>query len=249
MNHLINRLLNGEDFSYNMLTEDEDINIDVLCDKADKELKRLIDWLKDNEEAFKVQDLKLYSAAMYDVDKKYPLIKKACDDGFYGKAYDPFYDFCNDEYATFIDWCQDQGIDFQKMTKTVWGSNSKFYLYTDDLIELEGNRGKEYGIRLQTTIDNFMDYFGYESAFEADENGLVDRDYIKEWYENDEYVILNLKDIISGSLYTDVTDYYENVIKVYDYIKYVKDNQIKLYESWLDSEVENIKDQYPEIED
>jgi hypothetical protein len=252
MFNVVDKILEGADITKTLATayrlqEASDGDIDKLCDDADKELKKVIQWFKDNEDAFKIQDLKLHDAAFYDIDKNFPLVRKALDTELFGRGWDPFNDFCTDSYDNFIDWCQEQGINFEKMTKAVWGSNSKFYLDKSDMIELEGNRGREQDISIQSTIDNLVDYFGYEGSFNVNEDGLVDRDYVKDWYETDEYVVLNLKDIASGQFFKDIKEHYEDVIKVYDYIKSFKDNQVENYENWLEYETEWLQENYPEL--
>ena len=222
-----------------------------LCDKADAELKKVISFLKDNSEAFGAMNLKLYNAA-FDIDyDEYPIIRKVIDAGIMGRDYDPFYEFCEQEYDNMKEHFKEQGIDFDKMTVQL-GRTSSFYLHDGNVIDVTRPRGRYDDINIQATIDNLVEQFAWPD-FEANEDGLVDREYAKDWWDSDEDIEENLKYIASGDLLKDTKEYCEDILKVYEYIKSFKDNQVEYFKSWLEGEAEwleaNYADELAEVEE
>ena len=224
-------------------------DIDKLCDAADAGIKKVISWINANEDAFGMMDLKLHDAAFYDAAEDFPVIQKVMDNEIMGSNYDPFYDFCDQEYENFKFWCNDEGIDFEKMITSVRYSNSKFYLHNENLVALN-SRGRGNDINMQATIGNLVDYFNYPD-FYTTEDGLVDREYVKEWF--DDQVEDNLKYAASDKFLKDTKDEFEDVIKVYKYIESFKEHQVENFKSWLEFESEwfeeNYADELAEIEE
>ena len=97
-----------------------------LLVKANEEIKKVVDYLEENEDMFNMMDLKLHNASFYDYSKDFPLCYKSDENTESG--YTNFYFFCEDSYNMFVEDLKETfNIEFGKMRKQV-GGTSKFYL-------------------------------------------------------------------------------------------------------------------------
>lgn len=181
-----------------------------LLEKANGELKRVLDFIEKNAGAFGSMDLKLHQVSFYDYRKDFPLCA--------GKE-DLFYDFCELEYEAFIEWCKNEGIDFDEMRNNI-GRTSKFYLHNFNDSNMDYvlyNIIAEYGCWW------YGDYF-------AIVNGIIVNtditDYKEETTEALEY--------LANELYNDFVNGCDDILIVYSYIKDFKDNQVDNFKLYLE---------------
>ena len=211
-----------------------------LYDKCDAQLNKVKDFIKKNEDAFDMMDLKLHDAAFFDDFDAYPAIKKAIENHFY-QGDTPYYDFADQSYDQFTEWCAEDGLDFRKMYNQV-GRTSKFYLHDRNLIDATAN-----GINYENTIYNLVNHFGWPDSFEDTKDGLLDRAWADENWDDDGNIENNVEYIASGEFYQDVEKACSDILKVYKYIKDFKDDQVSIYKDWLENENEWLEDSHPEL--
>ncbi len=209
-----------------------------ITEKADEELSKISDYLKEHEDAFNMMNLKLHDASYYeysDLEEEYPETAKYYEDAPGESA---FYRFCDNTYGQFTEWCEEESIDFDKMRHQV-GRTSSFYLHD------EGNGvcldRRNYNVDIQRSLECLLDNLGYAYCdMRFTEDGKLDRAFLKECFpENME----NLLYIAKGDFLKDVQKEYEDVIKVYDYISDTKEHQVEYFKEWLDNEEEWCKEQ------
>lgn len=189
------------------------IEYSTLKEKANNELKKIVDFVEENRAMFGLMDLKLHDANFYsfkDLGKDYPLCK---DD-----ACELFYGFCEHEYDNFVYWSRENYIDLRKIMHYS-GHSSKFRLHN-------------------LSVDN-IDFFLYDLIGEVDcytsteyinlKNGVIIEDDIKE-YEDETMEVL---DMIANELYDLFLSYIEDIQKVYTYISDFKENQIEYFKDYL----------------
>ncbi|MFR7913837.1 tyrosine-type recombinase/integrase [Eubacterium ramulus] len=145
--------------------------IKELIEKANEQCKRIKDYITENKGMFSSMDLKLHDASFYEFGKMendFPMCFKENEDRSCGYTY--FYDFCEDRYDQFKEWCEEEKINFMAMCHHI-GSTSSFYLYEKELIE------RNYGeISWSWTMGNIFDELAYPSSsmVEFDLNGDID---------------------------------------------------------------------------
>lgn len=207
-----------------------------------KEIAKLI---YDNNFILSYTDNKIYDVAYN------------CDLGPNGEW---FNDFCDDQWTIFNDECEYKGI------KLDWvrNSNSKFYLtYEDDYVTkyIRDNMNKSYNDDLDE-ITSFVavaycaeniDYTSVElyASIMTDselEQYLLDSclwyaehmnmnneeaiaDIMERWYPDDTNELSNIKNNVSKT------------IEAYKLIENLKDNQVDIYNNWLEIQ----KEEYPDI--
>lgn len=200
-----------------------------LIKKANEELKRLMKWFEDNKDAFNYMDLKLHDVQSYnwrEGPEEYPLPYEENED------YDLFYRFADISYDQFIEDLREDGIKFEP--KHI-GTTSKFYLHDNDIIEFTGRYRDEFN--WEYMLYNLVNRYGYNDVVpDITANGSID--------ENDKYLEdceANLK-YIAEEMYKEITEYYfGDVIKIYDYIKDFKENQVQYYKEWLEELTDEIE--------
>lgn len=179
-------------------------------EKANGELKRVLDFIEENIDAFSPMDLKLHEASFYDYSEDFPLC---------AEKKDLFYDFCELEYETFTEWCKEECIDFDKMIHHI-GRTSSFYLH--NLID----KNMDY------VLYNIINEYGcwwYCEYFSIENGIIVDtdiEDYEDETIEALEYIVYEL--------YDDFVNGCADMLKVYSYIKDFKDNQVDNFKLYLE---------------
>lgn len=204
-----------------------------LLVKANEEVKKVAEYLKENEDMFDMMDLKLHDASFYDYEKEFPLCYK--DDEENTNGYNNFYYFCEDNYNMFVEYLKENfNIDFEKMKKQV-GRTSKFYLA--DWIETTHCR-----LNIENTIDTLLYNYGVDDCIE---------------FNNDNEIIVRLSHTIEDE---EVQEELENVVGfydwfmeeikdikiVYDIIKNFKDNQIEYFKDYLRYKEERLQEEINE---
>lgn len=213
--------------------------------KANEEIKKVVDYLKEHEEAFRSMNLKLYDANYYfmsdEMKKDFPLTYA---DNAGRNEYDDFYFFCEDNYDMFKEDLQESfGIDFSKMCYYI-GRTSSFYLH-DDTIELD----RYDDIDIDVTIENFICEY-YNDNYCNIENGSIKIDEYYLDHEDIDYSeeIEDELDYIINDIYNDVVNYCKDIITVYDIIKNFKDNQVEYFKEYLEIQEERLKEEKEEEE-
>lgn len=213
--------------------------------KANEQIKKVVDYLKEHEEAFKSMNLKLYDVSYYfmnnEMEEKFPLTY-ADNEGRNG--WSDFDWFCDDNYRMFKeDLEMNFGINFSKMCYYI-GRTSSFYLH-DDTIELDRYDNTD----IDATIENFICEY-YNDNYCNIENGTIQ---IDEYYLDNEDIdyseeIENELDYIISDLYNDVVNYCKDIITVYEIIKNFKDNQVKYFKEYLECQEERLQEEKEERE-
>lgn len=183
-----------------------------LLEKANGELKKVLDFIEKNIDAFSPMDLKLHEASFYDYSKDFPLC---------AEKKDLFYNFCDIEYRMFEEWCKEEGIDFDKMINNI-GRTSSFYLHKFNDSNMDYvlyNIINEYGCWW------YCEYFSIENGIIVDADIA---DYEDETIEAIEY--------LANELYDDFVNGCDDMLKVYSYIKDFKDNQVDNFKLYLEDE-------------
>lgn len=218
---------------------------ETLYDRANAEVEKTFEWLGEHEDAFQMMNLKLHDASYYEwrgLEDDFPLVKKAIDEGVYGRESSPFYEFCEYSYDCFTEWCAEKNIDFHQMQRQV-GRTSSFYLHDEGNLVCLSRR--DYSIDENDTLGCLVEQFGYSSdSIYLDGNGRLDKEGSM---QNMEDAINNIEYLASGALLPEVQKHFADMIEVYEYIKDTKDNQVQYFKDWLEYETERIESDYPEI--
>ena len=211
--------------------------IKKLIVKANEQCKRIKDYITENKDMFSSMDLKLHDASFYEFGKMendFPLCFKENENRSCGYTY--FYDFCEDTYDQFKEWCEEEKINFRNMQHNI-GHTSSFYLYEKKLIERE--RGE---IDWSWTMGDIFDEFGYQSSnmVEFDLDGNIDEEktfnYESDYYTKEEWVeeVKPSLQYIIDEMYDDFIKEITDVKKVYEYIKDIKENQVEYFKEYLE---------------
>lgn len=223
-------------------------DVKELLAKANKQCKRIKDFIIENEGMFDSMDLKLHDASFYeyrDMENDFPLCyadNEHCAEDSY------FYRFCESTYDQFTDWCAEKKIDFRGMCHHI-GRTSQFYLYEKELIQRD-NRGINWAWTMEN-IFNELGYTNYYQLLEFDEDGNVDEEksfsFQSEYFTREEWIdeLKPALQYIVDEMYNDFMKEIEDVKEAYDYIKDTKDNQIeyfKEYLEWNEEDLQNEKD-------
>ena len=206
-----------------------------LLVRANEEVKKVVEYLKENEDMFDMMDLKLHDASFYDYEKEFPLCYK--DDEEYTNGYNNFYYFCEDNYNMFVeDLKENFNIDFEKIRKQV-GRTSKFYLA--DWIETTHCR-----LNIENTINTLLcDKYVYSLNYTEINEDCKIVPY-GEYTEEDEEVKEELENIIG--FYDWFMEEIKDIKIVYDMIKNFKDNQVKYFKDYLRYEEERLQEEITE---
>lgn len=214
----------------------ENIELKKLVDKANEEIQRIKDWYSEHKAAFDYMDLKLHDVSFYCYEKmkeNFPL----CYENDKSGEYSYFYAFCEQEYDSFIEDLKGNfGINFIQDYHFQLGRTSSFYLHDQSIFMLSGHR-----INWEYTIYNMI-YRGFSSivSVECDKDGKVDLNKtllsFKESEIDSEKTIKELFEELkwlATKMVSDVTKQFEDMLKVYEYIRDFKGNQVKIFEEWL----------------
>lgn len=214
--------------------------------KANEEIKKVVDYLKEHEEAFQSMNLKLYDACYYfmsdEMKKDFPLVFEK-NEKFNNNEYNIFNWFCEDNYNFFEEDLKGNfGIDFSKMCHHI-GHTSSFYLHDCDIIDF---------IDLDNTIYNIMaNNIYYDLCIETINNKINESrlDELLNDNEIDFYGDIDMElDYTINDLYNDTVTYCKDIIVVYNIIKNFKDNQVKYFKEYLKLQEEILEDEKEEKE-
>lgn len=226
--------------------------IKELITKANEQCQRIKDYITENAGMFSLMNLKLHDASYYEFDgmaKDFPLCFKENENRSYGYTY--FYDFCEDTWNQFSEWCEEEGINFKNMRHNI-GFTSSFYLYEKELIERDCGK-----INWSWTMGNIFDelgYANYESMVEFDSNGNVNEEetlcYESQYYTRDEWIeeVKPALQYVVDEMYDDFIKEIANVKKVYEYIKGVKENQVEYFKEYLEFYEEELQEEKDECD-
>ncbi len=210
-------------------------NFKSLIKQANKEVEKVVSYLQENQNAFKSTNLKLHDIAYNPtLQNKYNL-----SDSEYQEF---FNEFCDIEYT----WYKDERNYLRLTNKHNYiGSTSNFYLYDTDIIQLEINEN----IDLQNTIINMVLTLISGSSdidYIVNENGLINIDLVAKYcigldnsYKNE--CIEDMKndlEWISEKFLEYVKDEVEDIIKDYEYIQDFKNNQIEIFDNYIQDRIE-----------
>lgn len=192
--------------------------------RANKQLKKVMRFLQENEKAFSMLDLKLHDVSYYcysHMFADFPELYENDQDSY-------FYDFCECEYDCMIEYFEENDIAYNP---EYIGRTSSFYLSK----YISFSCRCPYGIDFQQSIYDLLYENGYtcDCMPEITENGLIDTtdEYIKDCYENIDY-------IASGDFFKDVKKQLSDCIKAYEYIADFKNNQVEYFKDFCDNEMQ-----------
>ena len=191
--------------------------------QANQEIQKVVDFLKENYEAFDNMDLKLHDVSYYCYSKfstDFPLLTDETD---------WFYMFCDDQYRLFKEDLQlSKGIDLDDM-RCQLGRTSSFYLHDRNIIDININR-----LDYKNTIYNFIDK-NYNDVIYTDDY-LLNAGFIDEEKTFDDDEISDIEDTLDyiiSDLYKDVFAYCEDIITVYTALTDFKDNQVEIFKEYM----------------
>ena len=193
-----------------------------------KELDKCFKLLKDNEDKWnEYTDLKLHDIS-YGVECDFDL--HGAHVSFTAETLDDMFNlFCENEYDAFIEWCKENNIDFDELRDNV-GRTSSFYLG-----KLHNNYTDKYTVALAEASYEFN---VSNLEFNEDENGIHFIDNDLSGYEGDIEDTVNGMLALVETMYDDLKDKLDDIIKVYNYITHFKKNQVENFkeyvkESWI----------------
>jgi hypothetical protein len=185
-----------------------------LIIKANENLKRAIEVIKNNQAAFESMDLKLHDVSYYtwkSAETDFPEIEEDMND--------LFYDFCDISYHLMEEDFNMFGYEWEK--RQYIGRTSSFYL-------------SGYQIRGYRTVTGDIDYIlyniiekiGYPYIPDIEVGQIVIDEYI-------EGCIANIEYIGSEEFIQDFNKEISGILKMYEYIKDFKDNQVEYFKEYL----------------
>lgn len=188
-----------------------------MIHKANKELSKLKKWFEDSKEAFETMDLKLYdvSSFCWRHTEEYPQFNLDVE----------FQWFCDDSYEQMVEYFKESDYDWDKRKQL--GRTSSFWLHDNSIIDMDRRQADDKFI-WDSTFYGLLNRFGYNDTMDFTTEGMIDID--------DEYLVdceANLKYIADGEFFVDVIREFDGVLKMYEYIKDFKDNQVKYFKEYL----------------
>lgn len=208
----------------------------VEIGKANEQVQRVMDWVKEHSAAFLPMNLKLYDAYYYDgsekAKKEFPLT--------YAESYSEFEWFCNQQWEMFDDWLAENGIEWSGQNEIAHyiGRTSSFFLHDREIVD----ENRYYSINYDAILDNFL-YYEWHCYTLPTKDGFVDTEINVEDYEEcyAEYV-----DWIINSFFKEFTEKFDDTIKVYEYVHDTKENQVAYFKSYLEINEEVLQEQKDE---
>lgn len=196
-----------------------------------RELERCTKLLKENEEAWnEYMDLKLHYASTENVDFEHNGATVTFSDK---EQNDWFYRFCESEYDSFIGWCEEDGLDFNKLRDNV-GRTSSFYLG-----KLHNREKDKYLVALCEAVDfnnSWLEFKEVDGVIKLDEE-KTNKNF--EGRAEDTLAEFDIEQMVNDMLdlaetvYNDLNNKLEDIIKVYDYIKSFKENQVENFKNYV----------------
>lgn len=197
-----------------------------LLNKASSEMKKVVSFIKENKSMFDYMDLKCHDVSYYcykDMEKDFPLCYESNND-YFGW-------FCDEEYDYFLEWCNDNNIDFNKMYHQL-GRTSSFYLQD------------WHDTNIDFMLYNIITEIGY--SYSGNYFTLTDGVITSTDYDTYEDATLEDLDYIATEFYNDFMKAIEDIQKVYNYIKDFKENQVEIFKEFLEyyeGEIKSEKEQ------
>lgn len=189
-----------------------------------KELDKCFKLLKDNENKWnEYMDLKLHDIVCYGNECDFDL--HGAHISFTEETLNEMFElFCENEYDAFIEWCKENNIDFDELRDNV-GRTSSFYLG-----KLHNNYADKYTVALAEASYEFN---VSNLEFNGDENGIHFIDNDLSGYEEDIEDTVNGMLALIETMYDDLKDKLDDIIKVYNYIKNFKKNQVESFKEYV----------------
>lgn len=186
-----------------------------LIIKANENLKRAIEVIKNNQAAFESMNLKLHDVSYYSwksAETNFPEIEEDMND--------LFYDFCDVSYMFLEEDFNYYGYEWEK--RQYIGRTSSFYLSG---YQIRGYRTETEDI--DDILYEVLEKNGYYDSIPDIKDGkIVIDDYIEDSKANIEY-------IGSEEFIRDFNKEIDGIIKMYEYIKDFKDNQVEYFKEYL----------------
>ena len=183
--------------------------------KANENLNRAMKIIKDNQAAFESMDLKLHDTSYYswsEAGTDFPEIEEDMND--------LFYDFCDISYHFMVEDFNESGYEWEK--RQYIGRTSSFYLSG---YQIRGYRTETEDI--DSILSEVLEKYGwYDSIPDIEDGKIVIDDYIEDSKANIEY-------IASEEFIQDFNKEISGILKMYEYIKDFKDNQIEYFKEYL----------------
>ena len=185
-----------------------------LIIKANENLKRAIEVIKNNQAAFESMDLKLHDTSYYswrEAETDFPEIEEDMND--------LFYDFCDVSYMFLEEDFKENGYEWEK--RQYIGRTSSFYLSG---YQIRGYRTETGDI--DDILYSIIEQVGYPDIPDIENGQIVIDDYI-------EGCIANIEYIGSEEFIQDFNKEISGILKMYEYIKDFKDNQVEYFKEYL----------------
>lgn len=193
---------------------------------ANVEIQKVLDWVKEHEAAFDMMDLKMHNVSYYiysGMEDDFPLTY--AEEKENKSNYDQFYWWCEDMWRSFEEWLEEEGIKWSQICNRV-GRTSSFYLHDQNIIEFNRRTGRpDYTNILENFLCNEWNCYTLPIK-----NGFIDTEMSLEDYE--EYFATDVG-YVQDDFYKEFTDKFEDTVKVYEYIKDCKDNQVKYFKEYV----------------
>ena len=164
-----------------------------------------------------------------------------------GANYDYFGLFCEDEYRTYEEWLKEETYlkDHHLIVKYINRTSSFYYLDLDDFYDYFSNYNLVDEQVLGAEILD-ADYDRQTVSLTSMETildcliSLLDRynnrdedDYLDDFEEYVNGLIESLENLVNFD-YKNILDYYEDQIKVYQYVNRFKSKQVEYFDSWFE---------------
>lgn len=190
----------------------------------DKELDKCVTLLKETEDKWNnYMDLKLHDISYgVDCDFEHNGAKVHFDNDYLNTA---FWEYCELEFDFFTkEWCAEENIDFNDLRDSI-GRTSKFYLG-----KLHNNEKNKYTVALAEASQEFN--FSSLEFSDKDDKIIVSTDFndLSE-QEKEDYIIEMLT--LIDSIYEDLQQTLNDIVKVYDYIADFKANQVENFKEYV----------------
>lgn len=198
----------------------------------EKELNKCVALLKETEDKWNNYiDLKLHDISYgIDCDFEHNGAKIHFDENYLNSA---FWEYCELEFKFFKEeWCAEENIDFDDLRDNV-GRTSSFYLG-----KLHNNEKHKYTVALAEASQEFN--FSSLAFADKDDKIIISTDFddLSE-QEKEDYTIEMLS--LIDSIYEDLQQTLNDIVKVYDYIANFKKNQVENFKEYVkDSWINNI---------
>lgn len=185
---------------------------------VNNELQKVVRMLEENNEKWNEStNLKLYYACTEDINFELNGANVVFSNERQSEWFD---DFCDIEYQCFMDWCSEEGIDFEKTIDRI-GRTSSFYLskyhsnnILDVLYDVCDINYMTFNLKMQDGLVVIDDNFEFDVTDSLDELTAELLDMVNDIYDNAMY---NLED----------------TFKLYDYISNFKENQVENFKDFV----------------